>query len=141
MGLRLKGQETEVQIITSGKPLKSFKATNLDVTFKLKRMEQGYLGETSNRYDDVFEGIEGTMTLHLDDVDPMEFIDDMIDRARRRVSNYSVNVLTTFSFPGGKTRRYLIPDVYFNSPKLSDSGRTEYVTVTLDFAASEGKPV
>ncbi len=58
MAQRIKGQEIEVRLIVDGvlqstlTDIRSF-----EVTPKLEKLEEQYLGETTMRYDEIFNGL------------------------------------------------------------------------------------
>jgi len=140
MGTRLKGQEVEVRLIKSGSIEKSLTdVVSFEFNPKLEIKSQGYLGETTDRHDDVYGGCTGKLTLHLERSAAAAFVRNLIERARRRLPSFAVNILATVSFPDGETLRVLFPDCKFGAPPTSFGGRSEYVTLTLDFACDDYK--
>lgn len=140
MGTRLKGQEVEVRVIRAGSIEQSLTdVVSFEFSPKLEIKTQGYLGETTDRHDDVYAGCTGKMTLHLEGSKAQKFVRDVIDRARRRITTFKVNILATVSFPDGETQRVLFPDCKFGNPPTSLGGRSDYVSMTLDFACDDYK--
>lgn len=138
MAQRVKGQDTTIIIVVNGVPeaeltdIQSFHvAMNLDL------LDQGYLGETTNRYDEVFKGAHFDFEMHHHSADYAIFNQKLIDRARRISPNTVINVSTTLVFPNGEVVSTLFPDCSFGTPDQTTSGRTEYVKTKYEGACSE----
>lgn len=133
---RLRGQETSVIIVADGQILKTItKIQSTEVNTEVKILEEGYLGETVNRYDEILIGYNGKIKFHVDNPDFVDFIQLLTERAARR-REFKVNITTTFSFANGQTRRAQLQDVAFGDIPLSAGGRAEYVQASLDFKGS-----
>lgn len=136
--LRIKGQEVEVLISVDNVPqttitdIKSF-----DVTFQLEQKSEGYLGETTNRKDDIFNGIKGKIELHFENEDVVTLIESIVNRATRRTPGTKINIKATLNFPNGQRPRMLFPDVQFGEIPMTFGSRTDYGSITLDFEGSD----
>jgi len=140
--LRLRGQEVTVRLAQDGRILAEITAIkNLEVTFQFKKMEEGYLGERTQRHDDVFDGVSGSFTLHPEGDQALKLIDFLMQRTQRRVpaGQGVINITATYNFPNGSRPRVLIPDIKFDPIKLGTGGRDEYVAVDISFAADTAK--
>jgi hypothetical protein len=83
---RIKGQETEVVIIADGVPQSNLTdIKDSEFAFKMEIIQEGYLGQTTDKYDSVFKGVRGKMTLHFDNPDVFTMALKIKDKARRRV--------------------------------------------------------
>lgn len=137
MDQRAKGQETEVLLVLDGKvqntitTIKSF-----EIAFQLEILKEGYLGETTDRRDEIFRGVRGKLELHINNQDIFDLVQSVVDRAQRRTSGVKVNVKSTINFPNGQRPRIIIPDVSFGEVPLNFAGRSDYGTVSLDWEAS-----
>lgn len=137
MDQRVKGQETEVLLVLDGKvqntitTIKSF-----EIAFQLEILKEGYLGETTDRRDEIFRGVRGKLELHINNQDIFDLVQSVVDRAQRRTSGVKVNVKSTINFPNGQRPRIIIPDVSFGEVPLNFAGRSDYGTVSLDWEAS-----
>jgi hypothetical protein len=139
-GTRIKGQETELIFIKNGSPIDSLQnCKSLDFTFKTKILEEGYLGETTQQYDSVFDGVEGNAEFHFADSTPFGVAVDLINKARRREAGTAVNIKTTFSFPSGRRARVVIRNAEFGPIPFSVGGRSEFVSFKLAFSASDAQ--
>ncbi len=130
---RIKGQEVTVNIVKDGE-LQSSLVDVIDFNFEVQ-MEiktQGYLGETSNRHDDIFNGVKFDIELHLHNGDWFDFQESIVDRARRKTPDTEFNIVATLVFPNGDQRTISIPDVKFNAQPLSTSSRGDFVKVKLE---------
>lgn len=135
---RIKGQEVECLLVVDGVPQSTITdIRNFEMEAKLEQLEEGYLGETTDRYDDIYKGIRGKMELHFENEDVFTLIASLIDRARRRTPGTQVNIKASLNFPNGDRARVLIPNVYFGALPLSFGSRTDYGNIALDFVASD----
>lgn len=138
MSQRLKGQEVSIDLISDGQIQTTLRdVKDMEIAAQLEIKSEGYLGETTNRRDDVFNGAKGSMTVHFENGGPLDFIAKIIDRARRRTPGFAVNVKATLIFPGGDLRRVLMSDCYFAEFPINAGGRTDYVSIKLDFESQD----
>lgn len=127
--------------MTSGsETLASFDSIqDAEITVKLTKLEEGYLGETSDRYDDVFMGVDGTFTCHMTTAKIYDVLQAIIDRARRRVPGTKFNFKMTLQFPNGDRRRIVIPDIFFDAIPNSIPKRDQYASLKLTFSAANAQ--
>lgn len=134
---RLKGQEVEILITDKGVIKDTITdVRSLELAFKFDLLQEGYLGETTDRYDEIFRGVRGNMELHVENQDFLSFIIDIVNRARRREPGTKINIKTTLNFPNGQTPRLAFNDVFFEEIPLSFGSRSDYGALRLSFAAS-----
>jgi len=134
MGQRIKGQEVEVLIISDGRPRASlFAIRSFEITLQHEIMSEGYLGETTNRRDAIFNGVQGRMEAHVESREFLDFFFEVVNKARRRTPGSQINIKATLNFPNGDRPRILIPAVEFGSLPLNFGSRSDYGSVSLDF--------
>ena len=137
---RLRGQEVSVQIvrdsalITEITDVKSF-----EVEFQLDVMSEGYIGEFTDRRDDIFKGITGKIEFHIENGAPFDLVNEIVLRAQRRTASAQFNVQATVRLANGQRKRLVINDLFFGSVPFNVASRTDYVTYSLTFEAGEGK--
>ncbi len=135
---RIKGQEVSI-IITRGGELEAelvdVKSCEFTPQFEIK--EQGYLGEKTNRHDDIFNGVKGSLELHIHSGDVFDFIQAIKDRAQRNAPDLVFNVAGVFVFPSGETRTLTVPDCKFGAVPISTSDRGDYTACKFEFAADD----
>lgn len=137
MGQRIKGQEVEVLILVDGVPKTAlFAVRSFEITLQHEVMSEGYLGETTNRRDAIFNGIQGRLEAHVESKEFLDFFFDVVNKARRRTPGAKINIKATLNFPNGDRPRILIPDVEFGSLPLNFGSRSDYGSVSLDFEAA-----
>lgn len=135
---RIKGQEVSILITTDGSledTLTDIQNFNLEPEFEVKT--QGYLGEKTNRKDEIYNGVKFDFELHLHKQDWFVFQKRIKDRAQRITPDTQFNITGVFSFPNGETPTLIIPDAFFNSQPLSISSRGDYVKVKLQGEAED----
>jgi hypothetical protein len=138
---RIKGQETTILFVRGG-VLEEELTDTVDFEFepKLELKEQGYLGEFTNRHDEIFNGVKFTGTIHLHSNLWFRFQSAIVARAQRLQPDLVFNISTVFSFPNGTSEIVLIPDAKFGAQPLSIKSRGDYVSVKLEGAADEYIP-
>ena len=138
MAQRIKGQEVEVRLVVDGvvqttlTDIRSF-----DVTPKLEKLEEQYLGETTMRYDELFNGVDFSMDLHLETQDAFKFMKSIIDRARRRVPGTKINIKARLNFANGNTPIVLMSDCFFDELPLSFGSRSDYGQLSVSGSCSD----
>lgn len=135
---RIKGQEVSIVITNDGEleaELTDVKNCEFVPQFEIK--EQGYLGEKTNRTDDIFNGVKGSLELHIHSGDVFDFIQAVKDRAQRNTPDRVFNIAGIFVFPNGEIRTLTIPDAKFGPTPISQSDRGDYVAVKFEFAADD----
>lgn len=138
MGLRIKGQETVMTLVGPNGDIGAFDhIQSLDFSLNLDLLEEGYLGQTANEYDEIYNGISGNVTAHLSNNDYWTFQEEVQNRAERRSpAGTQFNLTTQFTFPTGEIARVVIEDIHFGSIDTNVGGRDEYVEVSFEFNAT-----
>jgi hypothetical protein len=137
---RVRGQEVSVQVVQNGKIVAELNdVKSFDVEFQMDVMTEGYLGEFTDRRDDMFKGISGKIEFHIENNAPFDFINAVVQRSQSRVKGTQFNVQSTVNLPNGQVKRLLVNDIFFSSIPVNVSGRSDYVTYSLPYEAAEGK--
>lgn len=138
MAQRIKGQEVSIAIVANGvlqSELTDIQDFNCSLMLEL--VEQGYLGETTDRFDEVFKGSKFDFTMHHHSQDWVVFNGILVNRARRIATNTVINVQATFSFPNGDTPTWRWPDSFFGEIGVNLPGRAEYMKSKYQGGCSE----
>lgn len=133
---RIRGQEISVLIVRDGAletTLDNIMSFNMEIETEIK--SQGYLGEKTNRKDDIFNGVKGDFELHLHTQDWFTFVDAVVNRAQRNTPDVTFNISGVFNFPNGQTPTLLIPDVKWGAIPHTVGSRGDYVKIKLSFEA------
>ncbi len=135
---RIKGQEVVIGISGPQGNIGSIDAVqSFEVDHEIDILSEGYLGEVAERKDEIFMGISGKLEMHIAKVDYLRFMQQVIDKAQRRIPATTVfNITATLSFPDGRRARVNYRDVSFGTIPLNVGGRDEYVSSTLEFEGS-----
>jgi hypothetical protein len=138
--LRIRGQETQLRLLTDGQ-LESTITAIRDSTFNVmtKILTEGYLGETTMRRDDIYDGIRGSFTLHPESQDFLILIRKIKERAQRRrqAATPTVTLVSRLVFPNGDTPRIVVPEIFFGEIPINNPGRDQYVNVPFSWEASD----
>jgi hypothetical protein len=138
MALRLKGQEVEIRISKAGVLLDTItKVTNFEFEAKVEMSEEGFLGATTNEYDEIYNGCSFNFEVHLDTPDWLDFQQNIIDKARRVTPDVQFSISAVLFWPAGATKAVLIPDAHFGALPISVGGRADFVTAKCEGGASE----
>lgn len=142
MAQRIKGQEIEVLLILNGVVQKTITdVRNFEMGWLTEILKEGYLGETTDRYDSVFHGIKGKMDFHFENSDIFSLIQSLVDKAQRRTPGTKVNIKATLNFPNGQRVRIIVPNAEFGEFPMSFGGRADYGSITVDFNASQAQVI
>ncbi len=135
---RLRGQEVEVRILTNGVPEATITSiASMEETFKLEKKEDGFLGEVTNRYDHIFNGIDGKMEFQVNSNDWIAFQNAIKAQAQRKQPGTIINMIRTDYYANGQTTIITYGDCKFGPQPTSVAGRGEFVKVSLDFSCSD----
>lgn len=138
---RIKGQEVQILIVRAGQledTLVDIQSFNLSVDTAL--LSVGYLGEKTNRKDYIFNGIKGDLQLHLHKSAWFDFVASVIAKAKRETPDVEFNITGVMFFPNGEIKTMLIPDVAWGEIPHNVNSRGDYVSVRLQFEASDWEP-
>src|SRR6185295_7931744 len=89
---------------------------SFEVAAQLEILREGYLGETTDRRDEIYRGVRGRMEIHFENGDVFNLMRGVVDRARRRnqtAIDEVINIKATLNFPGGGRPIVLIRDAFF----------------------------
>lgn len=135
---RIKGQEVEIRIVRGGEELTSITdIRSFEMAAQLELLSEGYLGETTDRKDEIYRGFRGSMELHFENGEILELMRSIIDRARRREAGLQINIRATLNFPNGDTQGILLRDCFFGEIPMSFVTRSDYGSVSLSFEGSD----
>ena len=138
MAQRIKGQEVEIVLLVNGEPREALTfAKSLEMRFKTEILQEGYLGETTDRYDSVFKGVAGRLEFNFDSAAVFALISDIVNKARRRDAGTVINIKTTLNFPSGRRARVVIREAEFGELPINFGSRSDYGTFQLEFSASD----
>jgi hypothetical protein len=135
MAQRIKGQETKA-VFTSPDGLEEGMAdcTSFESEIDMEILEEGYLGETANRFDSIYNGSGGNIEFHVESSSALAFIDKLKDRAQRRsAASGQFNVVSAMAFPNGTRARILYEDVHFGAVPIRIPSRKDYVTLRFEW--------
>lgn len=135
---RLRGQEVEVRVVRDGSPEVTITAiATFEETFKLEKKEDGFLGEVTNRYDHIYNGIDGKVEFQVNTNDWILLQNAIKLQAQRKQPETVINMIRTDYYANGQTSVITYGDCKFGPSPTSVAGRGEFVKVSLDFSASD----
>lgn len=139
MTQRIKGQNLRVSVTgPAGVEEGLVDVQSFEAELQLEIQTENYLGETTSRKDDIFNGVRGRMEIHLETALWFDFVDRVKARSQRRTPADEVfNCVTSVEFEDGTRRIISIEDIFFGPLPLRAGSRAEYVTATIDFESSD----
>lgn len=135
---RLKGQEVVIRFTRQGRLESQVTAVkDFTINVDLATIQEGYLGEPEDRFDDIVNGCSGSISIVHEGPEVLRLIQFIIDRAQRKIvgDDAKINVTARFNFPDGRRPRVMIRDLKFDAIPIGASGRAEYVGSTFSFKA------
>jgi len=141
MALRIKGQEVTATMVSATVGTESGLAhvKSLDINFDREISDEEYIGQTTNQKDDIYKGVSGSLVFHMDNPDAFALIDRINAVSRRRLPGENFRMVGIYAFPDGQRRKIVVPNCKFGDIPISAGSRSEHVSVTLDFAADDGR--
>lgn len=140
MADRIAGQDTEISIVVGGTPVTTIRAIrSFDVTWKMKIVDEEYVGETSPRKDDFFMGLSGRIELDMENTESLTLVQTIQARQQNRAINTQIGVKTTLQFPDGDRAIINIPDTFYSDIPMNFASRTDYGKMTLSWEAANGR--
>lgn len=136
MTQRIKGQEVTLSWTSPRGDQDGMEyVLNFEFELDLEILEEEFLGQTAKSFDDIYHGVKGKAELQLASPAFLTFSERVQDRAERRESADGVFTATcAFAFPNGQRVRVQFPNLFFGPIPHRVGGRSEYVTVNLDWA-------
>lgn len=137
-GLRLRGQEVRVVVMQDGATIAEINSVaSTDSNTDLVIQEDGFLGETANRYDTILNGFGGGFEMQLTTANWIKFADAAIAKAQRVSPGTIFNVVRIDLFSDGSSIVHTFSDVAWGPIPETVGGRAEFVKVKLTFKCSE----
>ena len=138
MAQRIKGQEVEVVVVLNGEPQANlFAIRSFEIEEQLEIQSEGYLGETTNRRDSIYNGVRGRLEAHTETPEWLGFSEALKAKAQRREPGSVINIKGTLNYPSGEQGRFVIPDAEFGAVPMNFGSRSDYGTLTLEFEAAQ----
>ncbi len=136
---RIKGQQAFMTIMRDGDPQLSIDSIqSLEVEFMMELLEEGYLGETANRFDSLYNGMRVKVEGHCNSEAYMELMIAIKEKAQRRAgSTIRIDITASYAFENGDFPTLVLQDVHFDSMPLTIDSRQAFQSFSLEGKASE----
>ena len=144
MAQRIKGQETSLVFTSSSVGVETSLSDiqSLEMEIKMEILSESYLGETSERKDDIFKGFHGKIEAHVERAEYFRLQQRLVDRSRRRTpADAQFNCATTLNYPNGEIVRVLYQDIFFASLSTAIASREDYVKISFEFECANYKVI
>lgn len=124
---RIKGQSIEVRIVSGTSVVASLNSiSSMSHNTVLEIKEDGFLGEKTNRYDEIFNGYKGDFENQPNDASYHSFEDLVVARATQERPELVFNIIITEIFPNGSSAVITYLDVKFGNIDGSVGSRPDY---------------
>lgn len=136
---RLKGQEAFIAIMIDGDlQTRIDSVQSLEVEFMMEILEEGYLGETSNRFDSIYNGMRVKIEGHCNSEAYLDLAQAIKERAQHRAgSPVRIDVVASYAFQNGDFPNLMLQDVQFDAVPFSLDSRQAFKSFTLEGKCSE----
>ncbi|RJO64870.1 MAG: hypothetical protein C4523_17710 [Myxococcales bacterium] len=136
--LTLRGDAVDISVEVNGQTKEVFTcAKSIDTTFNVDTEQVGYLGQSTDRTEEVFNGANATIELDQNTPEYLKLISFFVGRARQRLPGVKVNVSAKYTFPTGETQTVILQDVKARNPQLTAKSRRERVGGKLEVHSDE----
>ena len=104
--LRIKGQECAFKVIEDGDLVDVLPAiASFDFEIDQEVLQEEYVGETSDRYDSIFHGVNFNVSAHMENQSELALTERLVLKAQRRTGGAArVDIAITYIYPNGQTR-------------------------------------
>lgn len=143
MAQRIRGQEVKIYVLVNGANVLqgenhgSPDVRSFSITPKFTKLEEQYLGETSKRYDELFDGVDFDMEMHIEDNGVLNFISKVRERATDRTNKTEINIQSDLQFANGVKKTVLLTGCFFENMPLNIGSRSDYVTFKISGSCTD----
>ncbi len=143
MAQRIKGQEVTVRFTNPDGSQEGLEdVVSFDAELDMEILRERYLGETADRFDDIYKGVTGSMEIHVETQQYLVFQQRVQDRAERRTPAAGVfNATASFQFPNGQRARVTFENLYFGPMPMTVSSSAAYVSTTINWGCQRPRRV
>lgn len=135
--LRLKGQEISIRVVQAGNVIETIDSVmNFDDSVDIEVRQDGFLGETTDRFDDVYKGHTGNFEIQVRRASWYRFVEAVIDKTTRRTPDVVFNVVRTDLYPNGDTMVKTYTDVHWGAIPTTVASKDDFVKAKLTFKCS-----
>lgn len=135
---RAKGQEVSLAIVRDAVLEDTLvNIQDFEVTDMLEVISKGYLGEKTERKDNIYKGVKFKMTLHLHAQDWFPFRASVIATSQQATPDSSINLAGVLNFPNGDAPNFSINGAKLGELPMNVPARGDYVAVTVQGEAEE----
>lgn len=134
---RIKGQEISLRCIIAGTVEQSIDSVgSFDDNVDVKEMEDGFLGEQVNRFDNALNGYGGNFEMQASNARWVRFKQAVITKMQRLTPDVTFNVVVTDLYPNGDSVVTSYVDVTFGSIPKNVASRTDFAKIKWSFKTS-----
>jgi|WetSurMetagenome_2_1015567.scaffolds.fasta_scaffold41277_5 hypothetical protein len=135
MSQNIKGQEIIINIVADGQLEDELTAVvDENDAADIETIAKGYLGEKTDRHDDILNGYSGNFTLHIQKASWYVFRQKIENRAKRITPDMTFSISKTLQFANGDSPTIIFPDIKFGKIEESAGSRQDYLTIKMSFA-------
>lgn len=135
---RIKGQEISILIVKDSVLVSELTdIQNFGIELDVELLQQGYLGEKSDRYDEIYKGCKFDFEMHEHSQDVLTFQSNILARAKRDTPDVVINIVVTLNFPNGQTPTVTLPDCHFGAMPRNVGSRSDYSKIKFQGAVSD----
>jgi len=137
---RLRGQEVQFQVTAGGVLSDAFNAVaDFNDTLLFEKSTQGFLGESTDRKDFMFHGVDGNFSAQVQNANWMRFQTTLKGIAQRTTPDVKVNLIRTDFYSDGSTATRKYVDCKFGASPTAVPSRADFVKVTFDFSCADNE--
>lgn len=135
---RIMGQDVIVTPFINDIPQQAITdVRNFEVAVQVEVVREGYLGQFTDRRDDIYRGIRGSYEIHFSSRAALDMVVSITNRARRVGANVQIITQAALVFPNGDSPIIVTTDCFFNEIPLAFGSRGDFGNIRFDWEADD----
>lgn len=135
---RLLGQQVTIRVVAGAQVVTEINSiTNFNHNTVLEIKQDGFLGEVTDRYDQVFSGYKGDFEVQPNTSDHYNFTTKVEEKAKRIQPSLAFNIIVTEFYPNGQTAIITYMDVVWGGIGDGVGSRKDFKKGKFEWACGE----
>lgn len=135
---RILGQDVIVTPFVGGVPQQALTdVRNFEIAIQTEVLREGYLGQFTDRRDDIYRGIRGSFENHFSSRAALDMVVAITNRARRVGTDVAIVIQAALIFPNGDRPIIVTQDAFFNEIPIGFGSRSDFGNIRFDWESDD----